>query len=77
MKAPWMLLFEAWAVQKLLRSPAFNSMVQKAYRKINGLPPMGPDNGHGRTGPSAFDHFRTEVKNQFRELTWQKKPPRN
>lgn len=28
------------------------------------------------TGPSSFDHFKDEVKNQFRELTWQKRPPK-
>ncbi|KAF2129744.1 hypothetical protein P153DRAFT_366252 [Dothidotthia symphoricarpi CBS 119687] len=28
------------------------------------------------TGPSAVDHFKDEVKNQFRDLTWQKRPPK-
>jgi hypothetical protein len=28
------------------------------------------------TGPSAFDHFKDEVKNQVRDLTWQKRPPK-
>lgn len=28
------------------------------------------------TGPSAFDHFKDELKDQFRELTWQKRPPK-
>ncbi|KAH7558226.1 hypothetical protein BM1_05498 [Bipolaris maydis] len=50
--------------------------VQKAYRKINRLPDFEQKNGGGRTGPSSFDHFKDEVKNQFRELTWQKRPPK-
>ncbi|KAH7137966.1 hypothetical protein B0J11DRAFT_421702, partial [Dendryphion nanum] len=65
------------ACPQLVRSPLFNRLVQKAHRKINRLPPAGPENGHGRTGPSALDHFRDEVKHQFRELTWQKRPPKN
>lgn len=28
------------------------------------------------TGPSALDHFKDEVKQQFRELTWQKRGPK-
>ncbi|KAF2242171.1 hypothetical protein BU26DRAFT_439204 [Trematosphaeria pertusa] len=62
--------------EQLIRSPMFNRAVQKAYRKINKLPPMGPENGGGRTGPSTLDHFKDELKDQFRELTWQKRPPR-
>lgn len=54
----------------------FNRAVQKVHRKINRLPPIEPENGGGRTGPSTFDHFRDEVKTQFKELTWQKKGPR-
>ncbi|KAH6873059.1 hypothetical protein BKA58DRAFT_456689 [Alternaria rosae] len=61
---------------KLIRSPAFNRAVQKAYRKINRLPDFEQKNGGGRTGPSSLDHFRDEVKHQFRELTWQKRPPK-
>lgn len=74
---PFLMLFEAWAVAKLVRSPLFNRMVQSAHRKINRLPPAGPENGHGRTGPSSFDHFKDEVKEQFRELTWQKRRPKD
>ncbi|PSN62371.1 hypothetical protein BS50DRAFT_502423 [Corynespora cassiicola Philippines] len=76
MRFPFFALFEAWAVAKLVRSPMFNRAVQKAYRKIHGLPPMEQQNGGGRTGPSAIDHFKDELKAQFRELTWQKRPPR-
>ncbi|KAG9192379.1 hypothetical protein G6011_11113 [Alternaria panax] len=61
---------------KLIRSPAFNRAVQKAYRKINRLPDFEQKNGGGRTGPSSLDHFKDEVKNQFRDLTWQKRPPK-
>ncbi|KAF2751660.1 hypothetical protein M011DRAFT_463168 [Sporormia fimetaria CBS 119925] len=74
-KLPWLMLFEAWAVQKLVRSPTFNRAVHKVYRRVNGLPPLDPPNG-GRTGPTAFDHFKDEVKEQFKELTWQKRNPR-
>ncbi|CAN9088300.1 unnamed protein product [Alternaria sp. RS040] len=70
MVAPWFALFE------LIRSPGFNRAVQKAYRKINRLPDFEQKNGQGRTGPSSLDHFKHEVKNQFRELTWQKRPPK-
>jgi len=35
----------------------------------------GTDDSTG-TGPSAFDHFKDEVKTQFRDLTWQKRDPR-
>ncbi|KAH9862197.1 hypothetical protein IAQ61_010400 [Plenodomus lingam] len=28
------------------------------------------------TGPSTFDHFREELKTQFQDLTWQKRPPK-
>ncbi|KAF2470281.1 uncharacterized protein BDR25DRAFT_303830 [Lindgomyces ingoldianus] len=74
MRAPWLLLFETWAAAKLIRSPTFNRAVQKIYRKINKLPPIEPENGLGRTGPSALDLFKDEVKDQFKELTWQKRP---
>ncbi|KAF2793693.1 hypothetical protein K505DRAFT_361776 [Melanomma pulvis-pyrius CBS 109.77] len=76
MRFPLFALFEAWAVTKLIRSPMFNRAVHKAYRKINKLEPMEPENGLQRTGPSALDHFKDEVKHQFRELTWQKRPPK-
>ncbi|KAF9731323.1 hypothetical protein PMIN06_007412 [Paraphaeosphaeria minitans] len=76
MGLPWFALFEAWAVAKLIRSPTFNRGVQKVYRKINRIPDTEAKNGLGRTGPSAFDHFQDEVKDQFRELTWQKRPPK-
>ncbi|KAF2869076.1 hypothetical protein BDV95DRAFT_609322 [Massariosphaeria phaeospora] len=72
----WLALLEAWAVTKLLRSPGFNRAVHKAYRKINRLPPMDAENGGGRTGPSTLDHFKDELKGQFRDLTWQKRPPK-
>ncbi|KAF2660672.1 hypothetical protein K491DRAFT_688117 [Lophiostoma macrostomum CBS 122681] len=76
MKAPWILLFEAWAVARLTRSPLFNRTIQKIHRRMNRLPPTEAENGGGRTGPSAFDHFKTEIKDQFRELTWQNRPPK-
>ncbi|KAK7193148.1 hypothetical protein DPSP01_010054 [Paraphaeosphaeria sporulosa] len=76
MGLPWFALFEAWAVAKLIRSPTFNRGVQKMYRKINRIPDTEAKNGLRRTGPSAFDHFRDELKDQFRELTWQKRPPK-
>ncbi|KAH7095327.1 hypothetical protein FB567DRAFT_512331 [Paraphoma chrysanthemicola] len=71
----WFVFVEAWAVQKLMRSPAFNRVVHKAYRKINRLPELEEKNG-GRTGPTAFDHFKDELKTQLKELTWQKRPPK-
>ncbi|KAF1920389.1 hypothetical protein BDU57DRAFT_583818 [Ampelomyces quisqualis] len=74
--APWLALIEAWAVAKLVRSPAFNRAVHKAYRKINRIPDTEPKNGLGRTGPSTFDHFKDELKTQLKELTWQKRPPK-
>ena len=74
--APWFALFEAWAVAKLIRSPAFNRTVQKAYRKINRLPDFEQKNGGGRTGPSGLDHFKDELKTQLRELTWQNRRPK-
>lgn len=32
---------------------------------------------HPGTGPSAIDHFKDEIKNQFRDLTWQTRPPKH
>lgn len=77
---------------QLIRSPTFNRGIQKVYKKINRIPDHEPKNGLGRTstsvvatgwpltrtgtGPSAFDHFKDEVKTQFKELTWQKRHPR-
>lgn len=77
---------------QLIRSPTFNRAVHKVYRKINKIPDHEPKNGLGRmsiqslpkykqlmiagTGPSAFDHFKDEVKTQFKDLTWQKRDPR-
>ncbi|CAO2656377.1 Nn.00g051800.m01.CDS01 [Neocucurbitaria sp. VM-36] len=63
-------------LQQLIRSPGFNRAVQKAYRKINRLPDFEQKNGGSRTGPSALDHFKDELKTQLRELTWQKRPPK-
>ncbi|KAF2263532.1 hypothetical protein CC78DRAFT_581427 [Lojkania enalia] len=74
MQFPWLALIEAWAVARLIRSPLFNRAIQKAYRKINRLEQPELENGGGRTGPSLFDHFRHEIKDQFRELTWRKRP---
>ncbi|KAF1950282.1 hypothetical protein CC80DRAFT_554509 [Byssothecium circinans] len=76
MKLPFLVLIESWAVARLIRNPTFNRAVQKAYRKIHRLPPMEAENGGGRTGPSALHHFKDELKQQFRELTWQKRPPK-
>ncbi|KAF2122145.1 hypothetical protein BDV96DRAFT_483302 [Lophiotrema nucula] len=76
MRAPWFALIEAWAVARLIRSPLFNRAVHKAYRKINRLESLEQENGGGRTGPSALDHFKDEVKQQFKELTWQKRGPK-
>ncbi|KAF2196564.1 hypothetical protein GQ43DRAFT_484847 [Delitschia confertaspora ATCC 74209] len=70
----WFAAFEAWAVQKLVRSPLFNQAIHKVYRKVNGLPPIEPQNGGGRTGPSALDHFKDEVKDQLKVMFWQQKP---
>ena len=70
----WLAALEAWAVARLIRSPLFNRAIHKAYRKINRLPDMEPRNGGGRTGPSAFDHFREEVKDQFKVMLWMQKP---
>jgi hypothetical protein len=77
---------------QLIRSPAFNRAIHKAYRKINRLPDMEPKNGGSKlatdmmrcnntdsmagTGPSTLDHFKDELKTQMRELTWQKRPPK-
>ncbi|KAF2175623.1 hypothetical protein K469DRAFT_57410 [Zopfia rhizophila CBS 207.26] len=74
MRGPWFALFEAWAVSRLIRSPLFNRTVQKIYRRINGIPPMEAENGGGRTGSSAFEHFKEEVKDQFKVMLWQKPP---
>ncbi|PVH96813.1 hypothetical protein DM02DRAFT_103922 [Periconia macrospinosa] len=76
MKLPFLMLIEAWAVARLIRSPTFNRAVHSVYRKINRLPPLEPPNGGGRTGPSRFDHFKDEIKEQFKELTWQNRRPR-
>jgi hypothetical protein len=75
-----------------MRSPTFNRAVHKAYRKINRLPDLEPKNGGSTfatrlvriavltlligTGPTAFDHFKDELKTQLKELTWQKRPPK-
>jgi hypothetical protein len=28
------------------------------------------------TGPSALEHFKDEIKHQYKELTWQNRKPR-
>jgi hypothetical protein len=69
--APWLQFLEAWAVQQLLRTPAFHRAVEKIARRVHrarhGIPPdeLGGTN-IDQPGQSGFlKHFIDEVKTQL------------
>jgi hypothetical protein len=67
--APWLQFLEAWAVQQLLRTPAFHRAVEKIARRVHrarhNLPPDAPS---GTDLPQPSDgfmkHFLNEIKAQ-------------
>lgn len=49
-------IFFKLTTYQLIRSPAFNRAIQKAYRKINKIPDHEPKNGLGRTYTRILRH---------------------
>ncbi|KXT11963.1 hypothetical protein AC579_7679 [Pseudocercospora musae] len=64
-------LAEAWAVQQLLRTPAFHRAVEKVARQVHrvrhGTPPeeLGGTNLDDPNLPSFIRHFADELKTQL------------
>ncbi|KAK4549115.1 hypothetical protein LTR36_007571 [Oleoguttula mirabilis] len=69
--APWMAFVEAWAVQQLLRTPAFHRGVEKVAKGVHRLRHGTPPEELGGTkidqpGNAGFlGHFFEEVKTQL------------
>ncbi|KAF2096872.1 hypothetical protein NA57DRAFT_78461 [Rhizodiscina lignyota] len=74
----WLAIFEAWAVNNLLRMPQFHRAVHKLhgtfYRLRHGKPmeEMGGTNLDNQ-GETFLQHFKHELKAQLRGET-KKKP---
>lgn len=69
--APWLALLEAWAVQALLRTPAFHRAVEKVAKNVHrvrhGLP-REEEGGTSIEGPEDrgfTKHFMGAVKDQL------------
>ncbi|KAK5129885.1 hypothetical protein LTR08_002721 [Meristemomyces frigidus] len=78
--APWLRFLEAWAVEQLLRTPAFHRVVEKVAKNVhrvrNGHPPEELGGTHiDRPGESAgfLGHFYNEVKTQLGKAEAQQK----
>lgn len=69
--APWMALLEAWAVQALLRTPAFHRAVEKVAKNVHrvrhGLPreEEGGTKLEGQDESGFTKHFMGAVKGQL------------
>ncbi|CZT18683.1 uncharacterized protein RCC_04527 [Ramularia collo-cygni] len=69
--APWMALLEAWAVQALLRTPAFHRAVEKVAKNVHrvrhGLPreEEGGTKLEGQEESGFTKHFMGAVKGQL------------
>lgn len=69
--APWLALLEAWAVQALLRTPAFHRAVEKVAKNVHrirhGLPreEEGGTKIEGREDAGFTKHFMGAVKGQL------------
>ncbi|EME77556.1 uncharacterized protein MYCFIDRAFT_19863, partial [Pseudocercospora fijiensis CIRAD86] len=69
--APWLRFLEAWAVQQLLRTPAFHRAVEKVARQVHrarhGTPPeeLGGTKLDDPNQPSFIRHFADELKTQL------------
>ncbi|KXS97197.1 hypothetical protein AC578_887 [Pseudocercospora eumusae] len=69
--APWLRFLEAWAVQQLLRTPAFHRAVEKVARQVHrvrhGTPPeeLGGTKLDHPDQPSFIRHFADELKTQL------------
>jgi len=69
--APWLRFVEAWAVQQLLRTPAFHRAVEKVARQVHRVRHGTPPDELGGTkidqpGSSGYlQHFMDEVKTQI------------
>lgn len=69
--APWMALLEAWAVQALLRTPAFHRAVEKVAKNVHrvrhGLPreEEGGTSIEGQEKEGFTKHFMGAVKGQL------------
>ncbi|KAL1991405.1 hypothetical protein VTN49DRAFT_5397 [Thermomyces lanuginosus] len=70
----WLQAFELWAVNRLLRSPAFHQMVRNVHRRITGIK-HGPN--PEEMGGTNIDHnsgfryflrlFKEEIKEQLKD----------
>ena len=69
--APWLHFLEAWAVQQLLRTPAFRRVVEKVAKNVHRVRHGTPADELGGTkidapGESGFlGHFYDEVRTQL------------
>ncbi len=69
--APWLALLEAYAVQALLRSPAFHRGVEKVVKGVHrlrhGIPPeeMGGTRIDGQSNAGFLKHFTEEIQTQL------------
>lgn len=69
--APWLALLEAYAVQALLRSPAFHRGVEKVAKGVHrirhGIPPeeLGGTKIDGPNNDGFLRHFNEEVQTQL------------
>ncbi|KAF2207389.1 hypothetical protein CERZMDRAFT_5351, partial [Cercospora zeae-maydis SCOH1-5] len=71
--APWLRVLEAYAVQALLRTPAFHRGVEKVAKQVHrirhGLPyeEPGGTNISDPSQPGFTKHFLDELKGQLRQ----------
>lgn len=69
--APWLRFLEAYAVQQLLRTPAFHRAVEKVARQVHriqhGIPPeeLGGTKIDQPANSGLLQHFVDEVKTQL------------
>ncbi|KAF2144736.1 uncharacterized protein K452DRAFT_285062 [Aplosporella prunicola CBS 121167] len=67
----WLRLLEGWAVARLLSSPTFHRVIQRAHRRFTHLKdgtPLEEMKEADRTSnqPSLLKHFTDELKAQLR-----------
>ncbi|KAF2501449.1 hypothetical protein BU16DRAFT_522422 [Lophium mytilinum] len=73
MNPMWFRVFEAWAVTRLLQSPAFHRAVHGVHKRVMRLRHGTPMEELGGTnidkpGPGLLEHFRKEIKDQLKDL---------
>ncbi|KAE8556819.1 hypothetical protein TMatcc_004225 [Talaromyces marneffei ATCC 18224] len=69
----WLRFVEAWAINRLLRSPAFHQMVRSVHRRVerarHGVPPeeMGGTNIEETSGTKHFLRlFKEQIQDQLK-----------